>query len=36
VDVRPAESMWVEGAGGAKIQVFIVKPHALIRRRSIH
>ncbi len=27
VDVRPAESMWVEGAGGAKIQVFIVKPH---------
>ena len=26
-DIRPAESMWVEGAGGAKIQVFIVKPH---------
>jgi dipeptidyl aminopeptidase/acylaminoacyl peptidase len=27
VDIRPAESMWVDGAGGAKIQVFIVKPH---------
>ena len=27
VDIRPAESMWVEGSGGAKIHVFIVKPH---------
>ena len=27
VDIRPAESMWVDGTGGAKIQVFIVKPH---------
>ncbi len=27
VDIRSAETMWVEGAGGAKIQVFIVKPH---------
>ncbi len=27
VDIRPAESMWVDGASGAKIQVFIVKPH---------
>jgi dipeptidyl aminopeptidase/acylaminoacyl peptidase len=27
VDVRPAERMWVTGAGGAKIEVFIVKPH---------
>jgi len=27
VDIRPAESIWVEGAAGAKIQVFIVKPH---------
>ena len=27
VDIRPAEAMWVEGAAGAKIQVFIVKPH---------
>jgi dipeptidyl aminopeptidase/acylaminoacyl peptidase len=26
VDIRPAESMWVDGAGGAKVQVFIVKP----------
>ncbi len=27
VDVRPAERMWVTGAGGAKIEVFIVRPH---------
>ncbi len=27
VDIRPAERMWVTGAGGAKIEVFIVKPH---------
>ncbi len=27
VDIRPAETMWVEGAGGARIEVFIVKPH---------
>jgi len=27
VDIRPAETMWVEGAGGAKVEVFIVKPH---------
>jgi dipeptidyl aminopeptidase/acylaminoacyl peptidase len=27
VDIRPAESTWVDGALGAKIQVFIVKPH---------
>ena len=27
VDVRPAERMWVSGAGGAKIEVFIVRPH---------
>jgi len=27
VDIRPAETMWVEGAGAAKVQVFIVKPH---------
>lgn len=27
VDIRPAETMWVTGAEGAKIQVFIVKPH---------
>ncbi|HSB10759.1 MAG TPA: S9 family peptidase [Blastocatellia bacterium] len=26
-DIRPAETMWVDGALGAKIQVFIVKPH---------
>jgi len=27
VDIRPAERMWVAGAAGAKIEVFIVKPH---------
>lgn len=27
VDVRPAEVMWVTGANGARVQVFVVKPH---------
>ncbi len=27
VDIRSAEPLWVDGAGGAKVQVFIVKPH---------
>jgi len=27
VDVRPAETMWVQGSQGARIHVFIVKPH---------
>jgi len=27
VDIRPAEAIWVKGAGDYKIQVFIVKPH---------
>lgn len=27
VDIRPAEQMWISGAGGAKIHTFIVKPH---------
>jgi dipeptidyl aminopeptidase/acylaminoacyl peptidase len=27
VDFRPAESMWVPGADGVRVQVFIVKPH---------
>jgi dipeptidyl aminopeptidase/acylaminoacyl peptidase len=27
VDIRSAETMWVEGAGGSKVHVFIVKPH---------
>ncbi len=27
VDIRPAEQIWVEGAAGRKIHVFIVKPH---------
>ena len=27
VDIRPAETIWVEGSGQAKVEVFIVKPH---------
>jgi dipeptidyl aminopeptidase/acylaminoacyl peptidase len=27
VDIRPAETMWVEGALGARIECFVVKPH---------
>lgn len=27
VDVRPAETIWVPGADGVKVQCFIVKPH---------
>jgi dipeptidyl aminopeptidase/acylaminoacyl peptidase len=27
VDIRPAEEMWVRGAAGRDIQVFVVKPH---------
>ena len=27
VDVRPAEELWVEGAAGRKVHVFLVKPH---------
>lgn len=27
VDIRPCETMWVEGAGGEQVQCFIVKPH---------
>jgi dipeptidyl aminopeptidase/acylaminoacyl peptidase len=27
VDIRPAETLWVPAADGAKIHVFIVKPH---------
>jgi dipeptidyl aminopeptidase/acylaminoacyl peptidase len=34
VDIRPAETMWVEGAGGSKIQVFIVKPHGFDPNRK--
>jgi dipeptidyl aminopeptidase/acylaminoacyl peptidase len=26
-DIRPAEEMWVEGADGKKVHVFLVKPH---------
>lgn len=27
VDIRPAEQIWVKGAGGIPVHVFIVKPH---------
>ncbi|HJV48160.1 MAG TPA: S9 family peptidase, partial [Geothrix sp.] len=27
VDIRPAETLWVDGADGVKVQVFVVKPH---------
>jgi dipeptidyl aminopeptidase/acylaminoacyl peptidase len=27
VDIRPADTIWVKGASGRKIEVFIVKPH---------
>jgi len=27
VDIRPAEEIWVEGARGRRIHVFVVKPH---------
>lgn len=27
VDIRPADTMWVAGADGDKVEVFIVKPH---------
>ncbi len=27
VDIRPAETIWVTGANGIRVQVFIVKPH---------
>ena len=26
-DIRPAEELWVKGAGGDDVQVFLVKPH---------
>ena len=34
VDLGPAERMLVDGAGGAKIDVFIVKPHGFDPRRK--
>jgi len=27
VDIRPAEQMWIEGADGIQVHVFVVKPH---------
>jgi len=30
VDVRPAEEIWVDGADGRKVHVFVVKPHGFV------
>ncbi len=30
VDIRPAEELWLPGAGGKKVHTFIVKPHGYI------
>ncbi len=27
VDIRPSETMWIKGAGGDSVEIFIVKPH---------
>ena len=34
VDIRPAEEIWVEAADGARIQVFLVKPHGFDASRK--
>ena len=34
VDIRPAEEIWVKGAGDRDIQVFIVKPHGFVEGRK--
>ncbi|MBD0325574.1 MAG: S9 family peptidase, partial [Pyrinomonadaceae bacterium] len=34
VDIRPVEAMWVQGSGGARIHVFIVKPHGFDASRK--
>jgi dipeptidyl aminopeptidase/acylaminoacyl peptidase len=34
VDIRPAEVIWVKGAGDRDIQVFVVKPHGFVEGRK--
>ncbi len=34
VDIRPAEQMWVDGADGVPVHVFIVKPHEYIEYKK--
>jgi len=34
VDFRPAEQMWVDGADGIPVHVFIVKPHGFIEYKK--
>jgi dipeptidyl aminopeptidase/acylaminoacyl peptidase len=34
VDIRPAEQMWVEGADGVPVHVFVVKPHGFEEYRK--
>lgn len=36
VDLRPAESHWVTGEEGDRIQVFVVKPHGFAPGKNIH
>jgi len=34
VDLRPVERMWVQGAAGTRVEVFIVKPHGFDASRK--
>jgi len=34
VDIRPAEEHWVKGAAGAKIHLFIIKPHNFVKGKK--
>jgi len=34
VDIRPAESIWIDGAEGKKFQCFLVKPHGFDPEKS--
>ena len=33
-DLRPVEEMWVTGAGGKKVHVFVVKPHGFVKGKK--
>ena len=34
VDLRPSEAMWVKGAGGDSVEVFVVKPHGFTQGKK--
>ena len=34
VDLRPAEELWLEGDGGTKLHLFLVKPHGFDPKKS--